>query len=62
LRFGPLGDDEWTTFRTPLTYEAFAEHNPDAYQDLKKSYFVVQRAPLEFAGESFSDAFVKVHG
>jgi len=49
LRFGPLGNDEWASFKAPLTYEALAEHNPDAYEDLKKLYFVVQRAPLEFA-------------
>jgi hypothetical protein len=51
LRFGPLGDDEWTSFKAPVTYEALAERNPDAYEDLKKLYFVVQRAPLEFASD-----------
>jgi hypothetical protein len=51
LRFGPLGDDEWTSFKAPLTYEALAQRNPEAYEDLKKLYFVVQRAPLEFASD-----------
>jgi hypothetical protein len=51
LRFGPLGNDEWTSFKAPLTYERLAERNPDAYEDLKRLYFVVQRAPLEFASD-----------
>jgi hypothetical protein len=51
LRFGRLSSDEWTSFKDPLTYEALAERNPGAYEDLKKLYFVVQRAPLEFAGD-----------
>jgi hypothetical protein len=51
LRFGPLGHDEWTSFKAPQTYEALAERNPEAYEDLKKLYFVVQRAPLEFASD-----------
>ena len=51
MRFGPLGHDEWTSFKAPSTYDALAERNPDAYEDLKKLYFVVQRAPLEFASD-----------
>jgi hypothetical protein len=51
LRFGPLGYDEWTSFKAPSTYDALAKHNPAAYEDLKKLYFVVQRAPLEFASD-----------
>lgn len=51
LRFGSLGNDEWTSFMAPLTYEALAAHNPEAFEDLKKLYFVVQRAPLEFASD-----------
>jgi hypothetical protein len=51
LRFGPLGQDEWMSFKAPLTYEALAQSNPEAYEDLKKLYFVVQRAPLEFASD-----------
>jgi hypothetical protein len=51
LRFGLLGDDEWTSFKVPATYDALAERNPYAYEDLKKLYFVVQRAPLEFASD-----------
>jgi hypothetical protein len=51
LHFGPLGNDEWTSFKAPLTYEALAKRNPQAYEDLKKLYFVVQRAPLEFASD-----------
>jgi hypothetical protein len=49
LRFGPLGNDEWTSFKAPLTYARLAERNPHAYEDLKRLYFVVQRAPVEFA-------------
>jgi hypothetical protein len=51
LYFGPLGQDEWTSFKAPATYDALAERNTDAYEDLKKLYFVVQRAPLEFASD-----------
>ncbi len=51
LRFRPLGVDEWTSFKAPLTYDALAERNPGAYEDLKKLYFVVQRPPLEFASD-----------
>jgi hypothetical protein len=51
LRFGPLGNDDWMSFKAPLTYEALAERNPEVYEDLKKLYFVVQRAPLEFASD-----------
>jgi hypothetical protein len=51
LRFGPLANDEWTSFKSPLTYGTLAQRNPDAYEDLKKLYFVVQRAPLEFAND-----------
>src|SRR5205085_8333263 len=51
LHFGPLGKDEWTSFKAPLTYDALAERNPLAYEDLKRLYFVVQRAPLEFASD-----------
>jgi hypothetical protein len=49
LHFGSLGDDEWRAFKDPLTYDALADSNPCAYEDLKRLYFVVQRAPLEFA-------------
>jgi hypothetical protein len=52
LRFGPLNDEDWRTFADPLAYELLAERNPDAYEDLKKLYFVVQRAPLEFANDN----------
>jgi hypothetical protein len=51
LRFGPLGNDEWTSFKAPLTYERLEESNPVAHEDLKRLYFVVQRAPLEFASD-----------
>jgi hypothetical protein len=51
LRFGPLSDSEWQSFQNPLTYDQIAEHNPGAYEDLKRLYFVVQRAPLEFASD-----------
>ena len=51
LRFGPLENDEWTSFKAPLTYERLEESNPVAHEDLKRLYFVVQRAPLEFASD-----------
>jgi hypothetical protein len=49
LHFGSFGDEEWRAFKDPLTYDALADSNPGAYEDLKRLYFVVQRAPLEFA-------------
>jgi hypothetical protein len=52
LRFGPLGDDEWRSFTDPLSYQHLANRNPGAYEDLKRLYFVVQRAPLEFADDN----------
>ena len=52
LRFGPLRDADWQNFSDPLTYDRLAERNPDAYEDLKRLYFMVQRAPLEFANDN----------
>jgi hypothetical protein len=49
--FGALGDDEWRAFKDPGAYDALAVSNPGAYEDLKRLYFVVQRAPLEFAAD-----------
>lgn len=51
LRFGSLRDDEWRAFKDPGAYEAIAESNGVAYEDLKRLYFVVQRAPIEFASD-----------
>jgi hypothetical protein len=51
LRFGALGNHEWNSFKAPLSYERLAVENPGAYEDLKRLYFVVQRAPLEFAAD-----------
>jgi hypothetical protein len=51
LRFGFLADDEWRAFKDPRTYDALAEANPAAYEDLKRLYFIVQRAPAEFAAD-----------
>ncbi|HEY2107920.1 MAG TPA: hypothetical protein VGH29_19140, partial [Candidatus Binataceae bacterium] len=51
LRFGSLGDKEWRIFKDPGRYGALAESNPAAYEDLKRLYFIVQRAPLEFAAD-----------
>src|SRR5216683_3947613 len=62
LRFGPLSDNEWQSFEAPLTYDHVAERNPGAYEDLKRLYFVVQRAPLEFASDHSANglsAFIK---
>jgi hypothetical protein len=51
LRFGLLRDTEWQAFKDPRTYDALAASNPAAYEDLKRLYFIVQRAPLEFAAD-----------
>jgi hypothetical protein len=51
LRFGSLTDDEWLAFKEPRTYDALADANPVAYEDLKRLYFIVQRAPGEFAAD-----------
>lgn len=51
LRFGSLGDEEWRIFKDPGRYDALAESNLAAYEDLKRLYFIVQRAPLEFAAD-----------
>jgi hypothetical protein len=51
LRFGALGDAEWKAFKDPQFYDAIAESNSGAYEDLKRLYFVVQRAPLEFVAD-----------
>lgn len=51
LRFGRLSDQQWQSFKEPQTYEELAASNPAAYEDLKRLYFVVQRAPLEFAAD-----------
>jgi hypothetical protein len=62
LRFGPLRDGEWQSFSDPLTYDRLAECNRGAYEDLKRLYFVVQRAPLEFACDNSAtglSAFIK---
>jgi hypothetical protein len=49
LRFGLLRDEEWRAFKDPQSYDALADANSGAYEDLKRLYFVVQRSPLEFA-------------
>jgi len=51
LRFGLLRDDEWRIFKDPQLYDALAESNSGACEDLKRLYFIVQRAPLEFAAD-----------
>lgn len=51
LRFGDLSDSEWQAFKDPRTYDRLADSNPEAYEDLKRLYFVVQRAPLEFEAD-----------
>lgn len=51
VRFGRLREEEWRSFKDPQTYGALAESNPRAYEDLKRLYFVVQRAPEEFAAD-----------
>ena len=51
LFFSALGDAEWRAFKDPHSYDALADSNPAAYEDLKRLYFIVQRAPLEFAAD-----------
>ncbi|MGD0075645.1 MAG: hypothetical protein ABSD31_15085 [Candidatus Binataceae bacterium] len=51
LRFGKVEDNLWQSFKNPRGYEEIATSNPAAYEDLKRLYFVVQRAPLEFAAD-----------
>lgn len=50
-RFDSRRDDEWRAFKDPQSYDALADSNPAAYEDLKRLYFIVQRAPLEFAAD-----------
>jgi hypothetical protein len=61
VRFSKLTNDEWNAFKQPQQYDAIAKSNPDAYEDLKRLYFVVQRAPLKFAADHSRrglDAFI----
>ncbi len=51
LFFGSLGNDEWRAFKDPRAYDALANSNPAAYEDLKRLYFVIQRAPMELAAD-----------
>ena len=51
LKFGPLLDEEWQAFKNPEHYDLLADENPMAYEDLKRLYFVIQRAPLEFGAD-----------
>lgn len=51
VRFGTLGDSEWRAFKDPSSYDALAGSNPGAYEDLKRLYFIIQRAPQEFAAD-----------
>jgi hypothetical protein len=51
LRFGSLSDEDWRTFKAPQRYDALADTNPAAYEDLKRLYFIVQRSPAEFAAD-----------
>jgi len=51
LRFDSQRDDEWRAFKDPRTYDTLADSNPAAYEDLKRLYFIVQRAPVEFAAD-----------
>jgi hypothetical protein len=50
-RFGTLGDNEWRAFKDPDSYDALSGSNPGAYEDLKRLYFIPQRAPREFAAD-----------
>ncbi len=59
LQFSTLGDEEWQRFKDPRTYAALADSHPAAYEDLKRLYFVVQRAPLEFAADHSAAGLVR---
>jgi hypothetical protein len=52
LHFGDLKEDRWRSFMDPNSYQGLATSDPAAHEDLKRLYFVVQRAPLEFAADS----------
>jgi hypothetical protein len=52
LRFGDLSDEKWRSFKDPHSYDLLAGSDTAAYEDLKRLYFVVQRAPLEFAADA----------
>ncbi len=51
LWFGKLSDEHWEHFKVPDRYDSLARSDPAAYEDLKRLYFVVQRAPKEFAAD-----------
>jgi hypothetical protein len=51
LQFQTRRDEDWRAFKDPQTYDALADSNPAVYEDLKRLYFIVQRAPLEFASD-----------
>jgi hypothetical protein len=51
LRFGKISSDEWGAFKDPAQYDRIASTNPTAYENLKRLYFIVQRAPNEFASD-----------
>jgi hypothetical protein len=52
LQFENLGDNQSRCFKDPRTYAELADSNPAAYEGLKRLYFVVRRAPLEFAADN----------
>jgi hypothetical protein len=61
LRLGNLSDNQWQSFKDPRTYEALAASDPAAYEDLKRLYFVIQRAPLEFAADHSATGLAAIH-
>ena len=52
LRFGPLDDRDWDSFRHPERYADLLARKPGAGEDLKRLMFMPQRAPLEFASDT----------
>jgi len=54
LGFGAPREEEWRAFKDPQLYDALADSNPEVCEDLKRLYFVVQRAPQEFASDRSS--------
>jgi len=52
LFFHSLAPETWQAFKNPARYAALAESDPQAYEDLKRLYFIVQRSPTEFAQDS----------
>lgn len=54
LFFNPISEMIWNAFKHPDRYQTLSKSHPNAFEDLKRLYFIVQRSPLEFAADSSS--------